>query len=272
MELTKERKHKTGAYYTPKEWANLAVEYLKKTLNKPIEKYVFYDPAAGEGALLEALPEGCEKYGTTLEAEDVEILRSKGIPAWQFDFLNDKNINHLPHALFEAAQLRRLIIFTNPPYIKVTTGHARETYPTNDAVQLFYYRCAYELNASVIAGFNKMDIWQASSGSIFRENMGIYYNAKALFITPSMSWEGLKGKFPIAFNILDYGVDGGMKKLCYNDYTLEEKEKIEFKNGLYRHVSGEKKMTDKEMDNFFTEHVWKRIHGEGMTIIADVIE
>ena len=31
-------------------------------------------------------------------------------------------------------------------------------------------------------------------------------------------------------------------------------------------------MTDKEMDNFFTEHVWKRIHGDGMTIIADVIE
>ena len=30
MELTKERKHKTGAYYTPKEWANLAVEYLKR--------------------------------------------------------------------------------------------------------------------------------------------------------------------------------------------------------------------------------------------------
>ena len=76
MELTVKQRKETGAFYTPKLWAEKSVEEIKKIL-PDMESYFFYDPAAGEGALLEALPKGCAKYGTSLECEDVEILRNK---------------------------------------------------------------------------------------------------------------------------------------------------------------------------------------------------
>ena len=211
MELTKERKHNTGAYYTPKEWADLAVEYMKKALPEPLEKYVFYDPAGGEGALLEALPEGCEKYATTLEVEDVEIMRSKGLKAWQFDFLND-NIYELPHILHHAAQCGRLVVFTNPPFVKLPSipkTWAHETYGTNDSIYLFFYRIYEELRANYLCSFNKP--LGRPTMSIHGENL--YYNWD--FLGGFMSWTkehwGLSGSFAIDFNMFEL-VDGWIER------------------------------------------------------------
>lgn len=106
MQLTAERRAATGAFYTPELWARRAVEYLEQTLPEPLERFAFYDPAGGEGALLEALPEGCARYATSLEQEDVDIMRAKGIKAWQFDFLN----NHTT-------------LICAPPASKASRGH-----------------------------------------------------------------------------------------------------------------------------------------------------
>ena len=82
MKLCNERKKKTGAFYTPKRFADLAWEKIREILVYP-EDYIFYDPACGEGALLEALPDWVEKYGSTLESEDVRICREKGLKVFQ---------------------------------------------------------------------------------------------------------------------------------------------------------------------------------------------
>ena len=74
MQLTKERRIETGAFYTPKIWADKAVEYICEVIPN-MDDYFFWDMSAGEGALLEALPESCDKYGTTLEYEDYQILK-----------------------------------------------------------------------------------------------------------------------------------------------------------------------------------------------------
>ena len=53
MDMTTDRRQKTGAYYTPRPWAELAVRYLRGVLPE-FDRCKFYDPAAGEGALLNA--------------------------------------------------------------------------------------------------------------------------------------------------------------------------------------------------------------------------
>ena len=117
MDLTKERRIETGAFYTPRIWAAKAVEYIREIVPN-MEDYIFMDVCCGEGSLLEALPKECAKFGTTLEWEDVEICRNKGLFVWQLDFLNESVSD-----LLRPDQMDRLIVFTNPPYYKLGVNH-----------------------------------------------------------------------------------------------------------------------------------------------------
>lgn len=197
MQLSSKRQKDTGAFYTPKMWADLAVKYISDIF-PTMEDFVFYDPCCGEGALLEALPKGVEKYGTTLEWDDVEICRNKGFQVWQLDFLKDDLSDILP-----PSKMGRLIIFTNPPYVKLPANYyeSQKIYKTNDATALVYYRVFNALNPIALCSFNKTDVLQASSMVKFRKDTGFYDNVIKAFLCPSESW-GLKGKFPIAFNII----------------------------------------------------------------------
>lgn len=205
MELTTQRRKDTGAFYTPKAWADKAVQYLARTLPEPLHYYVWYDPAGGEGALLEALPPECVRFGSTLEAEDVEIMRNKGIDAMQFDFL-DGDLSQLPKMLHYAANMGRLIVFTNPPYFKLKASHqcfAKTEYGSNDSVLLFFYRIYTELMPQYLASFNKLDILMPGEAMEKKVNE-IIPTSKCLggFISPSKTW-GLSGEFPIAFNMFE---------------------------------------------------------------------
>ena len=197
MNLSKQRQKDTGAFYTPKMWADLAVKYILEVVPN-IEDFVFLDVCCGEGALLEALPKGVEKYGTTLEWEDVEICRNKGFQVWQLDFLKDDISELLP-----PSKMERLIIFTNPPYVKLSTNQysLQEKYKTNDATALFYYRILKELQPILLCGFNKLDLYQASTQQRFRNDTKLYEKTIKQFLSPSKSWN-LTGNFPISFNIL----------------------------------------------------------------------
>ena len=219
MKLTKERQKETGAFYTPKIWADLAVQYIQKFV-RDLEGFTFYDPAAGEGALLDALPANCAKIASTLEAEDVKILKAKGYEnAFQFDFLSESlDILDLhgefgdtkPSRCLAKAMMQpeKLIIFTNPPFVKLPATHssyAKTRYKTNDATALFFYRILKEIQPFLLCSFNKMDIWQADSQRKLRNDLKVYQRLKVIdspiFLSPSDSW-GLKGQFPIAFNML----------------------------------------------------------------------
>lgn len=207
MQLTKQRKKDTGAFYTPPFWANLAMEYMRKALPLPLEKYVFYDPAGGEGALLEALPESCERYSTTLEYEDVEIMKSKGIKAWQYDFLDNPNINELPNVLFEAARMQRLVAFTNPPFVKLPVKprktYAHEKYEVNDSIYCFYYRLVFELGISYLCSFNK----PLGKPSMYAHNENIFIENSSFlggFVSRSKELWELSGDFGIDFNMFSF--------------------------------------------------------------------
>ena len=205
MELSAKRRAETGAFYTPKIRAEKAIEYMNREL-WDLQNYIFYDPACGEWVLLEALPEEVIKFGTTLEAWDVEICKRRGIEALQMDFLSPESESVLESLanLFERVS-KPLVIFTNPPYFKLKSDQypeIKKIYKTNDSVALFYCRLMFMFEPAYICWFNKLDLRQSTDMGIFRERLAIYWTLQKMFITPSKSRPWLKGDFPIAFNIL----------------------------------------------------------------------
>ena len=201
MILTDERRKQTGAFYTPKLWAEKSVEEIKKVL-PDMESYFFYDPAAGEGALLEALPKGCAKYGTSLEWEDVEILRNKGIMSHQMDFFlkNEENDDWFEYL----KEKDNLIIFMNPPFMKLPATNesfAKMNYKCSDATGLFFYRIFHEIKPLLVCSWNKLGHYTDASNHRFRKDVQWYERLMMKpLLTPSSSW-GLKGNFPIVFQI-----------------------------------------------------------------------
>lgn len=200
MKLTKERQKATGAFYTPKWVAEKAVEYIQKVV-PCFDSFTFWDCAAGEGALLDALPENCKKYATTLEDEDVDILRNKGHCANQFDFLAGD-----ASKLWEISEAREngsLIVFTNPPYVMLPKGQyqdVRKKYKTRDATALFYQKILNDIEPTLLCSFSKCDLWLSSNHEHFRKTFHPYHRTLTCFITKSKDW-GLKGSFPIYFNV-----------------------------------------------------------------------
>lgn len=182
MKLTRERQEQTGAFYTPKVWADLAVKYILAILPYP-EHYTYYDPAAGEGALLDALPAHFNKIASTLEAEDVEILKAKGYKnAFQFDFLDEPigglELNSSSPMLEVLKQREKLIIFTNPPFTSLPATNnclAKQLYDNHNgnATVLFFLRIKYEIQPVILFSFNKADIWTGSTLFKFRANFDL---------------------------------------------------------------------------------------------------
>ena len=217
MEMSDSRRAETGAFYTPKMWADFCVERLRQVL-PTFDGFTFYDPAAGEGALLDALPPGTDCYGTTLERGDVEILRRKGYEAEVFDFLT-MNTRFLPDNILAASEEGRLVVLTNPPYFKLPANRyhcMKRHYPAHcaDSVCLFLLRIVRELQPCVLAAWTKLDLYQALLLKPFRDEFDPYGRTlMSPAMTPSRSW-GLRGNFPIVFSVwhgLYYGESATIK-------------------------------------------------------------
>jgi hypothetical protein len=222
MKLTKQRQKETGAFYTPKRWADLAVEYIQKALideysdiSPNLWDYWFWDMAAGEGALLDALPDYCDKIASTLEWGDcLHLMREKDYPSFRFDFLYG-NLELL--TFLEKIPKHRLIVFTNPPYVNLPASHnspAKTQYGTNDSVLLFHNRILNEIQPLMLCSFNKSDLYQPGE-NMFSRVADLEYHERTIngFITSSRTW-GLSGAFPIVFECLhglyyDMGLAGG---------------------------------------------------------------
>lgn len=206
MELSAKRRAETWAFYTPKIWANKAVELMCQEL-WDLRDYIFYDPACWEGALLEALPESGQKFGTTLEAEDVKICEEKWLVVDRLDFFSPSASGFCEYLqLMSFMSGKPIVIFTNPPYFKLKSEQypeLRNKYNTSDSVALFYYRLIDHLKPVCICGFNKCDLRQSPSMRDFREHLANrYWTLEKMFFTPSMSRPWVKWTFPIAFNII----------------------------------------------------------------------
>lgn len=108
MKMDESHRAETGAFYTPKPWADKAVECLLRHV-PCLDGFTVYDPAAGEGSLLDALPEGTDCFGSTLESEDCGIMLRKGHACQQFDFLHN-NFRFLDDTVLSASENGSLIV------------------------------------------------------------------------------------------------------------------------------------------------------------------
>lgn len=134
-----------GAFYTPLHIVDKAYEQLNATLGEDWQqKYIVWDMCAGVGNLEAKHSNLRNVFMSTLDAEDVTIMRSNpafaGAEIFQYDYLNDdvtdfgeidyELTGKVPMALREAIADARegkkgakpILVLINPPYAEATSG------------------------------------------------------------------------------------------------------------------------------------------------------
>ncbi|WRA15903.1 hypothetical protein KVM36_06910 [Helicobacter pylori] len=232
-------RERKGAYFTPKIWVEKSQEYLAKALGQDYqEDYIIWDCAGGTGNLLRGLLNKANLYLSTLDHNDVAIVKDLAAKnhlkllenhVFQFDFLNDdffsdKTPKSLQEILKDEEKRKRLIIYINPPYAEAGnkakmsgTGEHKakvardnlicEKYKNelgkanNEVFAQFFMRIYKELNGVILASFSTLKNLQGSNFKKFRE----IFKAKFLegFMVPADSFDNVKGQFPIGFLVWD---------------------------------------------------------------------
>ncbi|GAA9729194.1 hypothetical protein VN0045_14320 [Helicobacter pylori] len=232
-------RERKGAFFTPKIWVEKSQEYLAKALGQDYqEDYIIWDCAGGTGNLLRGLLNKANLYLSTLDHNDVAIVKDLVAKnhlkllenhVFQFDFLNDnffsdKTPKSLQEILKDQEKRKKLIIYINPPYAEAGnkakmsgTGEHKakvarnnkthETYKdllgsgSNELFAQFFMRIYIELNGCIMASFSKLKYLNSSNFKKFRE----VFKAKFLegFMVPADSFDNVKGQFPIGFLVWD---------------------------------------------------------------------
>lgn len=124
-------RERKGAFFTPKIWVEKSQEYLAKALGQDYqEDCIIWDCAGGTGNLLRGLLNKANLYLSTLDHNDVAIVKDLAAKnhlkllenhVFQFDFLNDdffsdKTPKSLQEILKDKEKRKKLIIYINPPY------------------------------------------------------------------------------------------------------------------------------------------------------------
>ncbi|WRA43480.1 hypothetical protein KVL46_06990 [Helicobacter pylori] len=232
-------RERKGAYFTPKIWVEKSQEYLAKALGQDYqENYIIWDCAGGTGNLLQGLLNKANLYLSTLDHNDVAIVKDLAAKnhlkllenhVFQFDFLNDdfksdKVPKSLQEILKDQEKRKRLIIYINPPYAEAGnkakmsgTGEHKtkvarnnkvyETYKdllgsgANELFAQFFMRIYKELDGCIMASFSTLKYLNSSNFKKFRE----IFKAKFLegFMVPADSFDNVTGQFPIGFLVWD---------------------------------------------------------------------
>lgn len=232
-------RERKGAYFTPKIWVEKSQEYLAKALGQDYqEDYIIWDCAGGTGNLLRGLLNKANLYLSTLDHNDVAIIKDLASKnhlkllenqVFQFDFLNDdffsdKVPKSLQEILKDQEKRKKLIIYINPPYAEAGnkakmsgTGEHKakvarnnkthETYKdflgsgANELFAQFFMRIYKELNGCIMASFSTLKYLNSSNFKKFRE----VFKAKFLewFMVPADSFDNVTGQFPIGFLVWD---------------------------------------------------------------------
>ncbi|GHS26771.1 hypothetical protein VN1154_14280 [Helicobacter pylori] len=232
-------RERKGAYFTPKIWVEKSQEYLAKALGQDYQDdYIIWDCAGGTGNLLRGLLNKANLYLSTLDHNDVAIVKDLASKnhlkllenqIFQFDFLNDdffsdKLPKSLQEILKDQEKRKKLIIYINPPYAEATsaktpsdTGKNKDLVArgnlickkykdelhkaNNELFAQFFMRIYKELNGCIMASFSTLKYLNSSNFKKFRE----IFKAKFLegFMVPADSFDNVKGQFPIGFLVWD---------------------------------------------------------------------
>ncbi|MCO5251076.1 MAG: hypothetical protein M9949_06600 [Candidatus Kapabacteria bacterium] len=246
-------RERKGSFFTPQIWVELSQKYLTDVLGEDWQdEYYIWDCAAGTGNLLTGLTNKYNIWASTLDTQDVEVMRDRiknganllEDHVFQFDFLNDE-FTKLPKPLLEIIndpeKRKKLVIYINPPYAEHTNKEnlSNNSFKENLAQNKIYYKYAdilkkgnlelfiqfltriyFEIPSAYIGEFSKLKAIQSPNFNDFRN----IFRAKIekAFIVEADTFDNVKGKFPIGFKIWN---------LKFQEYMNNIKADIFDKNG-----------------------------------------
>ena len=227
-------RERKGSFFTPQIWVELSQKYLTDVLGEDWQdEYYIWDCAAGTGNLLTGLTNKYNIWASTLDKQDVEVMKSRiknganllEDHVFQFDFLNDdftKLPQPLQNIINDPEKRKKLVVYINPPYAehgnrttiskhgKHKTNVANSTIIYNEFNKIvgtatrelyiqFFLRIYKELPKSILASFSTIKFINSQNFSKFR----IFFKAKYEngFICNAQTFDNVKGNFPIGFLI-----------------------------------------------------------------------
>jgi hypothetical protein len=243
-----------GAYYTPLAVVDKAYDKLTETLGNNWQKeYIVWDMCCGVGNLEVKHSNPRNVYMSTLDEEDVDVMRATrtcvAATRFQYDYLNDditddgeidySLTNKIPDRLRKAINERKkILVLINPPYAESgdTLGRDAKTdvaatrisksmdeygYAKRELFIQFLVRIKKEIPNATIAMFSTLKYVNASNFELFRQ----LWNAKYLdgFVVHSKSFDGLSGDFPIGFLI--WSTNQSSKRRPITEITTEVLDK-----------------------------------------------
>lgn len=227
-----------GAYYTPLHVVDKAYEKLTETLGDNWQdEYVVWDMCCGVGNLEVKHSNHRNLYMSTLDHADIDVMKATGTCAaaerFQYDYLNDditddgqinySLTNKVPESLRKAIKSgKKILVLINPPYAeamnadntsnssdaerkknvsktKVAESMGVGGYGDRELFIQFLLRIQKEIPQATLAMFSTLKYVNAPNFESFRAKWDSEYIGG--FVTPSKSFEGLKGSFPIGFLI-----------------------------------------------------------------------
>lgn len=218
-------RERKGSFFTPQIWVELSQKYLKDVLGKDWQdEYYIWDCAAGTGNLLNGLINKYNIYSSTLDQQDVEVMHDRinnganllHDHVFQFDFLNDEFIpksqgGKLPDSLYKIItdenKRKKLVVYINPPYkrglgVANTKWHMEEMGSAKDELYIqFLYRIYKDIDGCKVGIFSTLKLLNAPDFETFRSLFRA--KLKKLFLVPANTFDNVKGKFPIGFQIYD---------------------------------------------------------------------
>ena len=221
----------TGEFYTPKLFADKAVDYLQKTVGDwwKDENFRLWDMAAGTGNLEFSLPEEslAKCYISTLNKDEAAYCAKtfSAATCFQYDFLNN-DADKLPENLRAdlANQNIKWIIFINPPYVTANNYERDKSKISKDTVSMtairkqmnaenlgevsrelysqFIYRISKNFSNKIawLGIFSKLKYINSTNDQKLRDKV-FRYKFECGFVFDSKNFTGCKKQFPVGFLI-----------------------------------------------------------------------
>jgi hypothetical protein len=223
-------RERKGSFFTPQIWVELSQKYIADVLGEDWQdEYYVWDCAAGTGNLLAGLTNKRNVWASTLDKQDVDVMRDRiknganllEDNVFQFDFLNDdfsKLPKSLQNVINDPEKRKKLVIYINPPYaesngkVSTTRSNIQDTkINTKYASKLgkvgaelyaqFIARVYFELSGCILAQFSKLKLINGSNSRVFRNNF--LAKLEKAFVVPADTFDNVAGNFPIGFFIWD---------------------------------------------------------------------
>lgn len=212
-------RERKGSFFTPQIWVELSQKYLTDVLGENWQdEYYVWDCAAGTGNLLNGLTNKYNIWASTLDEQDVQVMHDRinnganllHDHVFQFDFLNDE-FSKLPKPLQDIIndpeKRKKLVVYINPPYkrglgVANTNWHSEELGEAKDELYIqFLFRIYKEINGCKIGVFSKLKMLNAPDFATMRHLFRT--KLESLFVVPANTFDNVKGKFPIGFQLYD---------------------------------------------------------------------